>query len=250
MRTAYDKKQIAQLLDKFMAGTTTLAEEQQLAQYFRSEEVEADWKPYQEMFALFDQGQVEVPQTGQVEVPETPKVTLRPKVLSLRWALTGIAANFILVVGLYWCLNEQQPLSDAPTTAQVTQPSEELTAPETTEAQIDSSMGLKEAKPMPAAPAARPAKTLTPKEHRPAVAQQKPQRDIAPQPAEQPKVESAELPDQQLMADYIASNFMTLEEQNLIGGHPDDLEKALMDHQPSQLTPLNGIGQMIVKNYD
>ena len=53
--TLYNKKDIATLLDKFMAGTTTIEEEQILADYFRSEQrVPAEWEDYKDMFAYFD----------------------------------------------------------------------------------------------------------------------------------------------------------------------------------------------------
>ncbi len=59
--TLYNKKDIATLLDKFMAGATTIEEEQTLADYFRSEQrVPAEWEDYKDMFAYFDNGMVEV----------------------------------------------------------------------------------------------------------------------------------------------------------------------------------------------
>ena len=56
-----DKQRIAQLLSKFMTGETTLNEEQTLATYFRTHDVDEEWTEYKEMFALFDSGQVEAP---------------------------------------------------------------------------------------------------------------------------------------------------------------------------------------------
>ena len=40
MKQQYDKQEIAQLLNKFMAGETSVAEEEVLAQYFRTHEVD------------------------------------------------------------------------------------------------------------------------------------------------------------------------------------------------------------------
>ena len=54
MKNEIDKQQIAQLLTKFMAGETNVAEEQTLAQYFRTNEVDDEWLEFKEMFALFD----------------------------------------------------------------------------------------------------------------------------------------------------------------------------------------------------
>ena len=55
-----DKQEIAQLLSKFMAGETSVAEEEVLAQYFRTHEVDEEWAEYKEMFTLFDNGQVDI----------------------------------------------------------------------------------------------------------------------------------------------------------------------------------------------
>ena len=54
MNRIYDKQEIARMLDKFMAGETSLNEEQMLAEYFRTNEVGDEWQEYKEMFALFD----------------------------------------------------------------------------------------------------------------------------------------------------------------------------------------------------
>lgn len=53
-------KHIEQLLNRFLDGTSTLEEEAQLATYFRTHSVHREWRVYQEMFALFDRGEVEM----------------------------------------------------------------------------------------------------------------------------------------------------------------------------------------------
>ena len=55
-----DIQDIQQLLDRFQEGTSTLDEEKRLADYFRTHEVGEEWSAYKEMFAMFDDGQVEV----------------------------------------------------------------------------------------------------------------------------------------------------------------------------------------------
>ena len=52
MKNQIKKQEIAQLLSKFMAGETSIAEEETLAQYFRTHEVDDEWAEYKEMFAL------------------------------------------------------------------------------------------------------------------------------------------------------------------------------------------------------
>ena len=52
----YSHQQIEALLDKFMDGQTTVEEEAQLADYFRSADVPAEWEDYRAMFDYFDSG--------------------------------------------------------------------------------------------------------------------------------------------------------------------------------------------------
>lgn len=109
MKHQYDKQGIAQLIDKFMAGITSIAEEDVLAQYFRTHEVSEEWAVYKEMFALFDNGEVdiEVEPTKQedevhaikVEMPTTTK-RKRTRMVALRWT-TAVAASFLLLLMLH-----------------------------------------------------------------------------------------------------------------------------------------------------
>ena len=74
MKHQYDIQQIAQLIEKFMAGTTSIAEEDVLAQYFRTHEVSEEWAVYKEMFALFDAGEVDINVEAETaEQPATPQ---------------------------------------------------------------------------------------------------------------------------------------------------------------------------------
>ena len=43
MKQHYTKQEITQLLSKFMVGETSVAEEEVLAQYFRTHEVDDEW---------------------------------------------------------------------------------------------------------------------------------------------------------------------------------------------------------------
>ena len=109
MKQQYDKQEIAQLLSKFMAGETSVAEEDVLAQYFRTHEVDAEWAEYKEMFALFDNGQVDIEpetdtsdalsSTDSAKIRMLPKaVREKPKIKTLRWVVAGIAASIVLLV--------------------------------------------------------------------------------------------------------------------------------------------------------
>ncbi len=108
MKHQYDKQEIAQLIDKFMAGITSIAEEDVLAQYFRTHEVSEEWVVYKEMFALFDNGEVdiEVEPTKQEDEVHTIKVEMsattkrkRTRMVALRWT-TAVAASLLLLLML------------------------------------------------------------------------------------------------------------------------------------------------------
>lgn len=80
----YSHQQIEALLDKFMDGQTTVEEEAQLADYFRSADVPTEWEDYRVMFDYFDSGM----EDGLVPV-ERPRPTLT-RLMGRRW--WGIAA--------------------------------------------------------------------------------------------------------------------------------------------------------------
>ncbi len=109
MKHQYDIQEIAQLIEKFMAGTTSIAEEDVLAQYFRTHEVSEEWAVYKEMFALFDAGEVDIEveptkqedevHTIKVEMPTTTK-RKRTRMIALRWT-TAVAASLLLLLMLH-----------------------------------------------------------------------------------------------------------------------------------------------------
>ena len=99
MKRQNDKQEIAQLLSRFMAGQTSLAEEQLLAQYFSTHDVGEEWAEYKEMFALFDSGEVDI------------EVKAKPKLVALRWAVAAVAASALLLLALRLSLH---PVEEAP----------------------------------------------------------------------------------------------------------------------------------------
>ena len=109
MKNQIKKQEIAQLLSKFMAGETSVAEEEVLAQYFRTHEVDEEWAEYKEMFTLFDNGQVDIEiEDGTSEQPikdDSAKIQMlpktvreKPKIVALRWLMVGIAASIVLLL--------------------------------------------------------------------------------------------------------------------------------------------------------
>ena len=99
MKRQNDKQQIAQLLNKFMAGETSLAEEQLLAQYFRTHDAGEDWAEYKQMFALFDSGEVDI------------EVKAKPTLVALRRAVAAVAASVLLLLAFHL---SQKPEEEAP----------------------------------------------------------------------------------------------------------------------------------------
>ena len=134
MMRQYDKQKIARILDKFMAGETSLDEEQLLAEYFRTHEVGDKWQEYKEMFALFDSGAVDIEPEEETKhqanvtdakVRKLPKaVSEKPKIIPIRWLMTGIAASVLLLIGFSLFTNDGEPKKQIPTVAQVSKPAE------------------------------------------------------------------------------------------------------------------------------
>ncbi len=131
MNRIYDKQEIARMLDKFMAGETSLNEEQMLAEYFRTNEVGDEWQEYKEMFALFDSGKVDIePETevaqpvniSEGKVKTLPKdVNTKPKIL-IGWVMTGIAASILFIIGFYIFNKGGEPETQDVLVAQVNMP--------------------------------------------------------------------------------------------------------------------------------
>ena len=99
----YSQHQIKALLDKFMDGQTTVEEEALLAEYFRSNDVPAEWEDYRLMFSYFDHG---------MEGDLVPVEQQRPKLIRLigrRW--WGIAAAACITAAIVATAVLHQPES-------------------------------------------------------------------------------------------------------------------------------------------
>ena len=90
--TQMTTQEVERLLQRFMDGTSTLEEEAQLAEFFRTHEVAGEWATYKDMFALFDEGKVEV---------EEKKESMA------WWKYAGIAAAIALLLGLGFSFNSR-----------------------------------------------------------------------------------------------------------------------------------------------
>ncbi|MGN0214207.1 MAG: hypothetical protein ACI4AH_05295 [Muribaculaceae bacterium] len=89
-----EKEHIATLIERFMNGESSLADEEQLSRYFASHEVDAEWMPYKQMFAYFDSGMLDAP------VQSKPKGVVRRWI----WRSTCAAAVVLAAIACAWHL--------------------------------------------------------------------------------------------------------------------------------------------------
>ena len=84
----YTKEYIGQLLERYMDGTSTLEEEDIIADYLKGNDVPEEWLPYQQMFQEIDD--------------------MRPKQHNKRWIGWSIAAAIAIALVAYVSVLSQQ----------------------------------------------------------------------------------------------------------------------------------------------
>lgn len=84
-------KDIKKLTERFMAGLTSVEEEEMLAEYFRSHDVSDEWKACKEMFAWFDKG---MPLEAEKPVRRADR---RHKIIAFAAAAAAIAVILTIV---------------------------------------------------------------------------------------------------------------------------------------------------------
>ncbi len=89
----YSQQQIEALLDKFMDGQTTVEEEAQLADYFRSGDVPTEWEDYRAMFDYFDSGM-----EGDLAPVEQPRPKLTRQMGHRWWGIAAAACITAAIV--------------------------------------------------------------------------------------------------------------------------------------------------------
>ncbi|MBR3726341.1 MAG: hypothetical protein IKN21_01895 [Prevotella sp.] len=125
----YTKEYIEKLLAKYMDGTTTLDEEDALAQYFRHQEVPREWEDYRLLFQEIDAMKpvsAEIAETEPKIVETEPEIAeAEPKIVEInpdnrrkRWMGWGVAAAVVAGI-LYFAIPPKQIEPTAPLTAKV-----------------------------------------------------------------------------------------------------------------------------------
>jgi len=207
-----EKEHIQQLLERYMASETTIEEERTLKAYFSShDDFPSAWTAYAVMFQGMNR---------RVSTAKTKK-----RSATLKWTV-GVAASLLIASLALWMLHDTDNVATRePEIAKVEQ--HESLASEDAPAKTDN-----EAVEMPAKPMPKP--TPMPM----------PTPPVKPAPVQTEREEAVELTDEQLMAEYIAANFMTLEENRMLEAmRADDAQQE--DGEVEINECLNGIGIMI-----
>ncbi len=209
-----EKEHIQQLLERYMASETTIEEERTLKAYFSShDDFPTAWTAYAVMFQGMNR---------RVSTAKTKK-----RSATLKWTV-GVAASLLIASLALWMLHDTDNVATRePEIAKLEQ--HESLASEDAPAQTDNEAEEKPATPMPK-PKLMPKPT--------------PKAVVEPAPVQTEREEAVELTDEQLMAEYIAANFMTLEENRMLEAmRADDAQQE--DGEVEINECLNGIGIMI-----
>lgn len=93
------REDIAKLVEKFLDGRTTIAEERALYEWFRCNDVDEGWQPLKEMFAWYEGGMSES-LGDELKVDITTAATPLSRSIRLRRWATGISAAAAVVVAV------------------------------------------------------------------------------------------------------------------------------------------------------
>ena len=117
----YSQQQIKALLDKFMDGQTTVEEEAMLAEFFRSDDVPAEWEDYRLMFDYFDRGM-----EGDLVPVEQPRPSLTRQ-MGHRW--WGIAAAACITAAIVATVMLHRPATVPETPPIIAQKADSIATP-------------------------------------------------------------------------------------------------------------------------
>ena len=89
----YTKAYIVQLLDKYMAGTSTLEEEDILARYFRGKDIPQEWEDYRQLFQEI----------------ETMKPSTKPRHKWIGWSVAAAVVGIVILFATTQRLHREEP---------------------------------------------------------------------------------------------------------------------------------------------
>lgn len=97
------REDIANLVEKFLDGRTTIAEERELYEWFSSHDVDKEWQHLKEMFAWYN--------GGMCEAPDEQKITTPRRLALRRWVLSFSAVAAVVVALLIPLFNRSEPIN-------------------------------------------------------------------------------------------------------------------------------------------
>ena len=103
-----ERLHIEELLKRFMEGESTLDEEHELGDWFRSHEVDESLKPYQQMFAAFDAG---LPYMSSAQTTTAPP---RRRIAWWHWAAAAVVAGLLALGGIRLAMRPTAPTQQPP----------------------------------------------------------------------------------------------------------------------------------------
>ena len=102
------KEHIKQLVESFLDGRTTNAEERELYAWFRSNDVGEEWVELKAMFAWYEAG---MPEEREAETPRIEPLRPRPERRGL-WiavgAVAGVAASVVVALTVWLTFDNNQ----------------------------------------------------------------------------------------------------------------------------------------------
>ncbi|WP_121666694.1 hypothetical protein [Mesonia aquimarina] len=93
-----ERSKIKELLDKYLEGETSLAEEKKLREYFTSSAIDPAFEEFKPLFTFFEKEQ-------EIKYIEKPKIN-KTKKISFQWL--SIAASIVLVCSVYFFSQQKE----------------------------------------------------------------------------------------------------------------------------------------------
>ena len=131
------EKDIRTLIDRYMAGLTSLEEESRLADYLRTHDVGEDLLPYKRMFAWFDEGMplesVQADELASRQATSHPSPNSQSSQLSRKTVclIAAAAASIALLLLMAWPKAKPQQIAENTAMPHIQESNEPSTTPDT-----------------------------------------------------------------------------------------------------------------------